>query len=429
MAEISTLYLDLLPDNIPFVVATTKGDGEKSSPSLDNLIIYEDDGTDAVEIVVADEIGNSPFDPINIPTDGVKTGVWAINIAKSNFSAGKFYVFLYEFTIDSIATHKIEVYFFTNSSNFKADVSNLDAAISTRAPASEYDTEMSRIDVPVSSRSDFDETSDPVEIRASGGSAGKNAEEIVDDIWDEPLTASLHNVATSAGRRLRTLVGLVIREEVAQGPGTGTNQIQFDTGASAVDGSYDPAGVAIVAGTGAGQTRLIYQYDGSTKIATVDRDWKVLPAADSEFIIFANPGREHVNEGLAQAGTINTITLNTLASNADGAYIDQTVFIRSGTGADQVRRVSAYNGTTKVATIETNWTTIPDTTSAYTMLPTDSTAEILEDLATIDTNVDSIKAKTDNLPSDPTSEALATANKEEIITNVNNVEVRDVQEG
>lgn len=193
---------------------------------------------------------------------------------------------------------------------------------------------------------------------------------IVDSVWDEVLTAATHNVPTSAGRRLRTIGNLVIREELAQGPGANDNQIQLDAGASALDGAYDPSVVAIVAGTGVGQMRLILQYDGTTKIAVVDRNWKVNPDDTSEFQIIANPGREHVNEGLARAGTANTITLNTLASSADEAYTGQVIFIRSGTGEDQACRVISYDGTAQIATICRNWAVIPDTTSAYVMLPT-----------------------------------------------------------
>ena len=64
--------------------------------------------------------------------------------------------------------------------------------------------------------------------------------------------------------------------------------------------------------------------------------------------------------------------LNALASSADDAYKGQTVFIRSGTGEDQSRLIVAYDGTTKVATLETGcpWDTVPDSTSAYVIIPT-----------------------------------------------------------
>jgi len=254
--------------------------------------------------------------------------------------------------------------------------------------------------------------------------------QIIDDLWDEVLTGATHNVPSSAGRRLRQLTNVVIHDGTAQGFGTGTNQIQLDTGASSTNGAYDPAMVAIVGGTGAGQSRIILQYVGSTRMATVDRDWRVLPDATSEFIILAHEGREHVNEGLAQGGTSTTIILNVDASDDDDEYNGQLVFIRSGEGADQVRLVTDYDGGTHTATVATAWTTTPTTQSGYVMVPDQAytlaqiNAEVdtaLSDydgptnaemvartllaadyatataLATVDTVVDAVKLKTDGL--------------------------------
>ncbi len=147
------------------------------------------------------------------------------------------------------------------------------------------------------------------------------------------------------------------------------NTITLAATSSAVDGAYDPAAIAITGGTGAGQSRMIYEYDGTAKVAVVDRDWKVNPDATSDYRITVNPGREHVNEGLAQAGAAGTITLNALASNLDDAYNNQICFIRSGTGEDQVGLITGYDGTTKVATLNKNWGTSPDATSGYAILP------------------------------------------------------------
>jgi hypothetical protein len=214
-------------------------------------------------------------------------------------------------------------------------------------------------------------------------------DEIVDGVWDEVLTGATHNVASSAGRRLRQLASVIVRAGTAQGSGTGNNQIQLDAGASATNGEYDPGLIFIETGTGAGQARLILQYNGSTKVATVDRDWRINPDNTSEFVILADAGRESVNEGLAQAATTTTITLNTSASTSDDAYNGQLVFIRSGTGQDQIALVEDYVGSTKVATIRTRsangqWAVVPDTTSAYVMIPnlTWTIAEMQAGLAT-----------------------------------------------
>ena len=143
----------------------------------------------------------------------------------------------------------------------------------------------------------------------------------------------------------------------------------MDNNASTVDGAYDPSVIAIVLGTGAGQCRNILDYKGATRTATVDRTWKVIPDDTSEYIIFANAGREHINEGLIRGGTNLTAILNTAASNADNAYNYQIIMIRSGHGEDQARIITAYNGTTKTITIDRPWDVIPDTTSGYVILP------------------------------------------------------------
>jgi len=196
-----------------------------------------------------------------------------------------------------------------------------------------------------------------------------DVDQVADAVWDEVLSGATHNITNSAGRKLRALAGQIIREEQAQRAGANSNQIQLDAGASALDGAYDPSQISIIGGTGSGQSRMILEYDGGTKIATVDRNWKVNPAADSDFIITTHPGREHVNEGLARAGTNNTIQLNALASSDDNAYVSQVIFLRSGLGEDQARTVIAYDGTTKIATVHTNWNVNPDGTTAYVMLP------------------------------------------------------------
>lgn len=102
----------------------------------------------------------------------------------------------------------------------------------------------------------------------------------------------------------------------------------------------------------------------------VDRDWKVLPDGTSSYVIFADAGREHINEGLIVAASETAVTLNAASSDIDGAYVGQRIFIRSGYGQDQMRRVASYDGSTHIATVEVAWDEIPDSTSAYVMLPT-----------------------------------------------------------
>jgi hypothetical protein len=193
-------------------------------------------------------------------------------------------------------------------------------------------------------------------------------ENIADFVWDEQIDG--HGSDGTTGKKLKDLAASVVLTGTVAGSGNGVNQLELDNFASSVDGAYDPALVTITDGPGDGQTRGIFQYDGTNRVITVDRDWKVYPITGiSKYVITAWAGREHVNEGLARGGTLSTITLNTLASPVSGNYIRQRVFIRSGTGEDQVRTITAYDGTTKVATVDVDWNIVPDLNSAYVMIP------------------------------------------------------------
>ncbi len=69
----------------------------------------------------------------------------------------------------------------------------------------------------------------------------------------------------------------------------------------------------------------------------------------------------------AQAGTANTITLKSGAPITTNIYHGYIVEITSGTGSGQVKKIIAYDGSTKVATVASNWTTNPDNTSVYSL--------------------------------------------------------------
>ena len=236
---------------------------------------------------------------------------------------------------------------------------------------------------------------------------------IADAVWDEILTGATHNIATSAGRRLRELASTVVYTGTAAS-GAATS-ITLDSGASATDGAYDPALIAIIGGTGAGQSRLIMEYVGSTRTAYVDRDWKVNPSSDSEFIIYADAGREHTNEGVLTGATASTAVLNALASDEDDVYNHCMIFIRGGTGADQVRHIRTYDGATHTVTVGEDWTVTPAAGSIYTILPFLAVDDehLLEQAAQALTNYDAPTAAelTSGLAglNDPTAAAVADA--------------------
>lgn len=75
-----------------------------------------------------------------------------------------------------------------------------------------------------------------------------------------------------------------------------------------------------------------------------------------------------LNSGTAQAGGASTITLAAGASAVNDFYKNMTVRITAGVGINQERKISSYVGATKVATVVSAWTTVPDATSVYDVI-------------------------------------------------------------
>ncbi len=73
------------------------------------------------------------------------------------------------------------------------------------------------------------------------------------------------------------------RENTATAGGAAT--ITLDSGASGTNDFYNTFGICIVGGTGAGQKRLISDYDGGTQLATVSANWTTQPDSTSVFLI------------------------------------------------------------------------------------------------------------------------------------------------
>jgi hypothetical protein len=68
------------------------------------------------------------------------------------------------------------------------------------------------------------------------------------------------------------------------------------------------------------------------------------------------------------AATASTITLPNIFSSANDAYKGTDITITSGADAGDIRTIASYNGVTKVATLNTNWTVTPSANDGFTML-------------------------------------------------------------
>lgn len=78
----------------------------------------------------------------------------------------------------------------------------------------------------------------------------------------------------------------VVRRGTAQGGAA--QSITLDAGASATNDKFNGGLVEIIGGTGVGEARQITDYDGTSKVATVDLVWVTIPDATSVFRVFAN---------------------------------------------------------------------------------------------------------------------------------------------
>jgi len=69
----------------------------------------------------------------------------------------------------------------------------------------------------------------------------------------------------------------------------------------------------------------------------------------------------------ATGGTTNSITLPTYFARANDAYAGVSITLTKGTSAGDSRTIISYNGTTKIANVNQNWTATPDATTVFNL--------------------------------------------------------------
>lgn len=266
-----------------------------------------------------------------------------------------------------------------------------------------------------------------------------SAASIADAVWDETISAHIAN--DSAAAHISQL-----RSNTAQAGASTT--ITLDTGANATDDYYNDGWIAIIQGTGAGQTRLITDYVGSTKVATVSPAWTTNPSSDSEFLIvpsaqisgasaptaaaIADAVWDEAQSGHTTAGTfgkyldtevsgvsgggssnpaiLQNTTIATLASQTaftltagsadDDAYNGMIIVIQDQSTSTQkaVGRISDYTGSTKSVTLEAD-------PAIFTMAVGD-TVDILavtNHITTVDTVTNQVTADVTAISGDATA--------------------------
>lgn len=86
----------------------------------------------------------------------------------------------------------------------------------------------------------------------------------------------------------------------------------------------------------------------------------------------AASGQQTIRSNTAQAGAAGSLTMDASASAVTDFYKNDLLFLTGGTGVGQARYITGYNGTTKVATVNSNWATTPDNTTTFAIFPADA---------------------------------------------------------
>lgn len=196
--------------------------------------------------------------------------------------------------------------------------------------------------------------------------------------------------AAAMARNARTAAALTELDlDEAAYPGTrgtaaagASTSITLDGDAEATDNYYVGAYIAITAGTGAGEARLITAYTAA-KVATIGPEpWGVVPDGTSVYVVYGI-------SGIATAGTANSITLDANASPSADIFTHSIIRINAGTGAGQVSRIKWYYAT-RVAVVQDPWATVPDNTSVYSVFGEYGYSNVVMTANTITLSEDSV---------------------------------------
>lgn len=142
------------------------------------------------------------------------------------------------------------------------------------------------------------------------------AASIADQVWDEDITG--HTTTDTTGARIKALGDA--DDTAASGTG---GSIVLGSGANTTDDYYKGLIVVLQSGTGAGQARIITDYVGSTKTASVTPDWVVTPDGTTQYYI-------------KSSGPIDTSLIKDLIVESEGNFTLQQVLstMLAGTGGE-----------------------------------------------------------------------------------------------
>jgi hypothetical protein len=133
---------------------------------------------------------------------------------------------------------------------------------------------------------------------------------------------------------------------------------------SNIAGTLDAAEIGSEAITDAKMTADLKFSIGTSVWSTPTRQLTASQAFNNNGFQYGGVGG-FIPEAAAQTGTSTSITLVASDNNTNGSLVGREICILAGTGKGQCRYISAYNSSTKVASVSEAWTTTPDNTSQY----------------------------------------------------------------
>jgi len=199
---------------------------------------------------------------------------------------------------------------------------------------------------------------------------------IADQVWDEAAIA--HVAVGSMGREVALGSYIVVDTTIAGTPTSTT--IEVATGGSAVDDFYNDATLLITSGTGVAQARIITDYNGTTKVCTLDEALATTPVnGDGVAIVL---GHSHAVSQIADA-IWNEAQADHTTAGTFGEIATEIASILADTNELQTDNIPGTLTTIegKIDTIDTNVDAILVDTG--TTLP----AQITSDTDAIDTAI------------------------------------------
>src|SRR6185437_1329421 len=175
----------------------------------------------------------------------------------------------------------------------------------------------------------------------------------VNDIADETLVLAAVGSPVQASGTITTLDGLA-----SHGDSTWSTAVGFAVPGDQMDLVNAPNATAVAAIQAGLATPTNITAGTITTVGSIAAGGITRASFDPD------TGLQTVRSDTAQAGGATSITLDASASSADGYYANDIIYLTGGTGAGQARFCTAYDGTTKVATVAA-WSVVPDNTTTF----------------------------------------------------------------